>query len=385
MEKAQTLRGAAAVVGIGLAGIGEAPGRSHLELLAEAVGLALRDAGLKLSDIDGLFTANLVNFYAALTVGEYLGIRPLFTDATNLGGSSFLAHAISATMALKTGLCNVALICYGSNQRTASGRLATLADAPPYEAPYKPRYPIVAYALAAQRHMYQFGTTREQLAQVAVEARRWAQLNPVAFSRDPLSVDDVLQSRMVCDPLTIRDCCLVTDGAGAIVMVASERAGDFPHKPVYFLGGAGAHWHRQISAMPDLTVTAATESGKRAYKMAGLSPEDVDVVQLYDAFTINTILFLEDLGFCPKGEGGRFIADGKIGPGGSLPVNTNGGGLSCVHPGMYGIFTLIEATEQLRGTAGERQVPGARIALCHGNGGTLSSQVTVLLGTSETL
>lgn len=372
-------------MGIGLAGIGEAPGRSHLELLGEAVTLALKEAGLRPPDVDGLFTANLVSFYPGLTVGEYLGLRPRFTDATNLGGSSFLAHAISATAALQAGLCDVALICYGSNQRTASGQLVTLADAPPYETAYKPRYPIIAYALAAQRHMYQYGTTREQLAHVAVEARRWARLNPVAFSRDPLSVEDVLRSRMVCDPLTIRDCCLVTDGAGAVLMVASERARDFPQKPAYFLGGAGAHWHRQISAMPDLTVTAASESGRRAYEMAGLGAKDVDVIQLYDAFTINTILFLEDLGFCPKGEGGRFVADGMIGPGGALPVNTNGGGLSCVHPGMYGIFTLIEATEQLRGTAGERQVPGARIALCHGNGGTLSSQVTVLLGTENAL
>lgn len=385
MRAEQSLRGASAIVGIGLAGIGEAPGRSHLELLGEAVALALQEAGLELSDVDGLFTANLVNFYPALTVGEYLGIRPRFTDATNLGGSSFLAHAISATMALQTRQCKVALICYGSNQRTASGKLVTSADAPPYEAPYKPRYPIIAYALAAQRHMFQYGTTREQLAHVAVEARRWAQLNPIAFSREPLSVEDVLRSRMVCDPLTTRDCCLVTDGAGAIVMVASERARDFSGKPVYFLGGAGAHWHRQISAMPDLTVTAASESGRRAYEMARLGAKDVDVVQLYDAFTINTILFLEDLGFCPKGEGGRFVCDGRIGPAGSLPVNTNGGGLSCVHPGMYGIFTLIEATDQLRGSAGERQVRGARVALCHGNGGTLSSQVTVLLGTGETL
>lgn len=380
-----SLRGRSAIIGTGLAGLGEAPGRTHLELLAEAVHGALKDAGLKLSDVDGLFTSNLVNFFPTLTVGEYLGIKPKYADGTNVGGSSFLSHAISAAAALEAGLCDVALICYGSNQKTGAGRLVSGADLPPHEARYQPRYPVVAYALAAARHMYQYGTTREQLAQVAVAARQWAQRNPLAYMRDPLSVDDVLKSRMICDPLTVRDCCLVTDGAGAVVMVRAERAKSAPNKPAYFLGGAAAQWHRQISAMPDLTVTAAKESGQRAFKMARLSPRDVDVVQLYDAFTINTILFLEDLGFCQKGEGGRFVSDGNIAPGGTLPVNTNGGGLSCAHPGMYGIFTLIEATEQLRGKADARQVNDAHVALCHGNGGHLSSEVTVLLGTEDTL
>lgn len=382
---AHQLKGSAAIVGTGLAGIGEAPGRTHLELLGEATHKALADAGLKLTDVDGLFTSNLVNFFPTLTVGEYLGIRPHYADGTNLGGSSFLAHAISAAAALHAGLCEVALICYGSNQKTGAGKLVSGADLPPHEAQYKPRYPVVAYALAAARHMHQYGTTREQLAAVAVAARRWAQLNPLAYKRDPLTVDEVLKARMICDPLTVRDCCLVTDGAGAVIMVRGERAKDFPHKPVYFLGGAAAQWHRQISAMPDVTVTAAAKSGKRAFEMAGLQPKDVNLLQLYDAFTINTILFLEDLGFCAKGEGGRFVADGNISPSGRLPVNTNGGGLSCVHPGMYGIFTLIENTEQLRGTAGERQVRGAEVGLCHGNGGHLSSQVTVLLGTDAAI
>ncbi|TAM89314.1 MAG: thiolase [Candidimonas sp.] len=380
-----SLRGRSAIVGAGLAGQGEAPGRTHLELLAEAVDGALSDAGLRLSDVDGLFTSNLVNFFPTLTVGEYLGIKPRYADGTNVGGSSFLAHAISATAALDAGLCDVALICYGSNQKTGAGRLVSGADLPAHEARYQPRYPVVAYALAAARHMYQYGTTREQLAQVAVSARQWAQRNPLAYMRDPLSVDDVLGSRMVCDPLTVRDCCLVTDGAGAVVMVRADRAREMRGKPVYFLGGAAAQWHRQISAMPDLTVTAAHESGKRAFEMARLGPSDVSVLQLYDAFTINVILFLEDLGFCKKGEGGALVADGAIAPGGALPVNTNGGGLSCCHPGMYGIFTLIEATQQLRGAAGERQIADANVALCHGNGGHLSSEVTVLLGTGEAL
>jgi acetyl-CoA acetyltransferase len=233
--------------------------------------------------------------------------------------------------------------------------------------------------------MYQYGTTRTQLAEVAVAARKWAQLNPEAFSRDPLSVDDVLASRMISDPLTVRDCCLVTDGGGAYVLVRAERATDVANKPAYLLGAGSAHWHRQISSMPDLTVTAATESGARAFAMAGLKPADVDLIELYDAFTINTVLFLEDLGFCNKGEGGAFVSGGRIAPGGDLPVNTNGGGLSCVHPGMYGIFTIIEAVRQLRGECGERQVKDARIALAHGNGGVLSSQITALFGTKETL
>ena len=381
------LRGAAAIVGVGLAGCGEAPGFSHFELLAQAVDVALADAGVDLHDVDGLFTATLTNFMPALAVAEYLGLRPAVVDGTNVGGASFLQHAISAAMALRLGLCKVALICYGSNQRSAAGRLVTLSqsDLPPYEAPYKPRNPIVAYALAASRHMHLYGTTPEQLAEVAVAARAWARRNPMAYVRTPLTVDEVRASRMVCDPLTVRDCCLVTDGAGAIVMVAAERARDMRKPVAYFLGGAHATWNRQVSCIPDLTATAAQESGARAFAMAGLAPTDVDQAQIYDAFTINPILFLEDLGFCPKGEGGRFVEGGRIAPGGALPVNTNGGGLSFCHPGMYGIFTLIEATIQIRGEGGGRQVDGTDVVLCHGNGGAFASQATVLLGSAATV
>jgi acetyl-CoA acetyltransferase len=382
---AHPLRGAAAIVGTGLAGCGEAPGRTHLELLAEAAHKALADAGIGLSEVDGVYTATSLNFSPGLTVPEYLGIQPAIVDGTNIGGSSFLEHVISATMALQAGLCKVALICYGSNQRSASGRLTSMADPPPYEFPYKPRMPVAAYALAASRHIYQYGTTVEQLAEIAVAARGWAALNPDAFMRAPLTVAEVRAARMVCDPFTVRDCCLVTDGAGALVMVASDRAKSSARKPVYFLGGGFATTHRQISSMPDLTVTGAAQSGPRAFAMAGLGPSDVDVLELYDAFTINTLLFLEDLGYCRKGEGGAFVSGGRIAPGGALPVNTNGGGLSCVHPGMYGIFTLIEGATQLRGEGGARQVNDAEIALCHGNGGTLSSQVTVLLGSAASV
>lgn len=380
----RSLRGKAAIVGTGLFGLGEAHGYTHLELLAEASRRALADAGLTLADVDGLFTSNSVNFLPALTVAEYLGVRPRWVDGTNIGGSSFLQHAYAATAALHLGLCNVALICYGSDQRTAKRR-ANFSDPPPHEVAYQPSYMVGPFALASARHMQQYGTTREQLSEVAVAARGWARLNPDAFMREPLTIGDVAAARMVCDPLTVRDCCLMTDGAGAIVMVASDRAPDHPQKPVYFLGGSPAISHRQISQMPDVTVTAAVESGERAFAMASLGPADVDVAEIYDAFSINTILALEDLGFCPKGEGGRFVEGGRIGPGGRFPVNTNGGGLSCVHPGMYGIFLLVEAATQLRGAAGDRQVPGAEVALCNGNGGTLSSQVTVLLGTDSTL
>jgi acetyl-CoA acetyltransferase len=258
-------------------------------------------------------------------------------------------------------------------------------DPQPYETPYNPLNPLSSYALAAARHMHQYGTTREQLAEVAVAARRWAQLNPEALMRDPLTIDEVLSARMVSDPLTIRDCCLVTDGAGAYVLVRADRARELKQKPVYVLGNSTACWNRQISSMEDLTVTAAQQSGRIAFEMAGVKPSDIDVLELYDAFSINTLLFLEDLGFCKKGEAGAFVSGGAIAPGGRLPVNTNGGGLSCLHPGMYGIFITIEAVRQLRGECGERQVPGARLALVNGNGGTLSSQSTAILGTEDTL
>jgi acetyl-CoA acetyltransferase len=233
--------------------------------------------------------------------------------------------------------------------------------------------------------MHQYGTTREQLAQVAVAAREWALLNPAAWEKEPLTVDDVLRSRMVSTPLTVRDCCLVTDGGGAIVVTSAAKAKTLRQKPAYVLGVGEDLGHYTISNMPDLTVTGAVRSGAAAYAMAGLQARDIDVVQVYDAFTITTLLFLEDLGFCPKGEGGRFVADGAIAPGGGLPVNTSGGGLSYCHPGMFGIFVLIEAVRQLRGEAGRRQVDGCETAIAHGNGGTLSAQSTVILGTQATL
>ena len=384
------MRGSVAIAGVGLAGCGEAPGWTEMEIAAAAAGNALADAGLTARDVDGVVIASTNIFMSGLALAEHLGIRPKFTESSMIGGSSFVGHLIPAALALNAGLCDTVLVAYGSNQRTGTGRAEAgrhkmALDPQPFEHPYKPFNPPSSYALAAARHMHQYGTTREQLAEIAVAARRWAQLNPEAFAREPLTVQEVLGSRMVSDSLTVRDCCLVTDGGGAYLLTRAGRAADLPKPAAYLLGVASAHWHRQISSMPDLTVTAATESGARAFAMAGLGPQDVDVLELYDAFTINTLLFLEDLGFCAKGEGGAFVAGGRIAPGGSLPVNTNGGGLSCVHPGMYGIFLLVEAVRQLRGEAGARQVKGAQVALAHGNGGVFSSQITALLGTRDTL
>lgn len=387
----KALRGRCAISGVGLFGNGESPGYTEMELLAEAARRAVADAGLNMRDIDGLCTASVLSTMWPMPVIEYLGLDPSFIDGTMLGGSSFVAHLLPAMLALEAGQCNAVLVCYGSMQRSGTMNRAAVAaarrqmDPQPYELPYEPPMPVSAYALAASRHMALYGTTREQLAEVAVAARAWAGLNPNAFMREPLSVADVLKARMVSDPLTVRDCCLVTDGAGAYVLQRAEDARRGPQAPAYVLGTATACTHRQISSMRDLTTTEARQSGARAFAMAGLAPKDVQVVELYDAFTINTILFLEDLGFCAKGQGGAFVQAGGIAPGGRLAVNTNGGGLSCTHPGMYGIFTLIEAVEQLRGSAGARQVPNTHVALAHGNGGTLSSQSTAILGGAEAL
>ena len=381
-----SLRGGAAIVGVAESDLGEVgAGLTPLDLIGQATSRALEDAGLEKEDVDGLFSASAYYHMPTLSVGEYLGIRPRYSDATNMGGSSFVSHLFHAAAAIDAGLCEVALVAYGSTQRSAGGRLVSGSETLPYEASYKPRYPASMYALAASRHMYEYGTTRDQLAEVAVAAREWAKLNPKAFVRDDLSVEDVLDSRMVSSPLSVLDCCLVTDGGGAVLVTSAGRARELRKLPVYLLGAGEAHWHRNISQMPDLTVSAAAESGPRAYRMAKIGPEDVDVALLYDAFTINTVLFLEDLGFCEKGEGGAFVSGGRISPGGELAVNTNGGGLSYNHPGMYGLLLLVEAARQVRGECGERQVADANVALVHGNGGVLSSQVSVVLGSEETL
>jgi acetyl-CoA acetyltransferase len=290
-----------------------------------------------------------------------------------------------AALALDAGLCDVALIAYGSNQRSSTGKLVQASRPSPWESAYKPLRPISSYALAAARHMHEYGTTKQQLGAVAVAARQWAQLNPEAFTREPLSLADYMNARLVADPFGVRDCCLVTDGAAAVVMTRADRAKDLCQRPAYVLAGAQATTHREIASMSDVTVTGLAEAGARAYAQAGVTSKDIDVVELYDAFTINTILFLEDLGFCAKGEGGAFVEGGRIAPGGVLAVNTNGGGLSCVHPGMYGLFTIVEAVRQLGGNAGDRQIREAKLAIAQGNGGELSHEALLILGSEETL
>ena len=371
--------GANAIVGAATFGIGAMPGWNSIELAASAGLAALDDAGIALSEVDGLFGCLPDDMFAGLSLAEHYGLQPRFTDCNRTGGSAPMSHMITAAALLDLGLIDVALLVFGSNQKSAGGGLSTPARLSPYEAPYRPIFPLTGYALAAARHMHDYGTTREQMAAVAVAARQWARTNPEAVERGPLEISDCLAARMISDPLSKADCCLVTDGAAAVVMTRADRARDCRTTPVGLLGAAAATHHHAISAMPDLTTTAAADSGPRAMAMAGVSPAEIDVVQLYDAFTINTILFLEDLGFCAKGEGGPLVASGAIAPGGRLPVNTNGGGLSCCHPGMYGLFAMVEAVRQLRGDAAT-PVSGAELALAHGNGGTLSSQATLILG-----
>jgi acetyl-CoA acetyltransferase len=379
-------RGAVAVVGAAESDLGlVAPHTSPIDLMAQGTIAALEDAGLGLSDVDGLLSASTQSRFAPMVLAEYLGIKPRFFDGTAIGGSSFMTHVAHAHAAIELGLCEVAVIAYGSTQRSVSRAAASPREYNYYEAPFRPILPISAYAMAAARHMHQYGTTREQLAEVAVAARQWALMNPQAWEKEPLTVEQVLNARMVSYPFTVRDCCLVVDGGGAIVLTSAARAKTLKKKPVYVLGVGESLSHSSIANMPDLTVTAAAESGPQAYAMAKVKPSDIDMVSLYDAFTITPILFLEDLGFCAKGEGGRFVSGGRIAPGGKLPVNTSGGGLSYCHPGMYGLLVMIEAIRQVRGECGKRQVPGCEVALAHGNGGVLSSQCTVVFGSESTL
>ncbi len=397
MVEAHPGRGRAAIVGVADAAspTGELEGTNRALEMA-MIREALSDAGLELGDVDGVFSCMGGSFMHSLEHAEYLGIQPVWTDSTQTGGSSFEVLCEHAAAAIALGRCEVALITYAATPRSSFKRggpgfgggaqraAAMAAGVTPmleWELPYGMRAPMGAYALAASRHMATYGTTAEQLAQIAVSTREWAVMNPRARLREPISVEDVLASPYEATPLHKLDCCLVTDGAGAVVLTSAERARDLRRPPVYVLGAGTSHTHSMISQMPDLTVTAGAVSGPRAFAMAGIDHRDVDVLEIYDSFTITVLLALEDLGFCPKGEGGPFVADGKLRPAGSLPTNTNGGGLAYTHPGMYGIFLLVEAVRQLRGECGPRQVEGAEIAVAHGCGGVLSSTSTVVLGT----
>ncbi|WP_428534195.1 acetyl-CoA acetyltransferase [Rhodopila sp.] len=386
MAPACVTRGGVAIVGAAESDLGAVAAlMSPIDLMAQGIHRALDDAGLTLAAVDGLFCATTQARTSAMSLAEYLGLPDAYTDSTIVGGSSFEVHVAHAHAALEAGLCSVAVVAYGSTQRTVGRRAASAREFNPYETPYKPFLPASAYAMVASRHMHEYGTTREQMAAVAVAAREWALLNPAAWEKKPLSIADVLNARPISDPFTVRDICLVTDGGGAIVLVRADQGRGGKRPPVYVLGSGQSITHASISSMPVLTHSGAIESGARAYRAAGVKASDINVVALYDAFTINTILFLEDLGFCAKGEGGGFVAGGRIAPGGSLAVNTNGGGLSYCHPGMYGLFLLIEAVRQLRGECGRRQVAAAELALVHGNGGVLSAQATTILGGSATV
>jgi acetyl-CoA acetyltransferase len=378
-------RGATAIVGAATYGIGRCPNVSAVDMAAHVALLALRDAGLRLADVDAVYTSAPYEAMGALELAEYLGIQAKITDSNRTGGSAFEIYLQQAAVTLDAGLIDCALIVYGSNPASIPPKAVGMSRQSVWETPYRPVVPASSYALATSRHMHQYGTTRRQLAEVAVAARKWAQLNPEAAMRDDLSIEQVLSARMLSDPLTVRDCCLFNDGAAAVVVARADRAKDCAKPPIYVLGAASVVTHREIMSMPDLTVTGAAISGPEAFAQAGVSVVDIDLAMLYDAFTITPILFLEDLGFCPKGEGGRFVEDGAIAPGGRMAVNTNGGGLSCVHPGMYGLFLLVEATRQLRGETGARQLTNPKLAVAHGNGGFLSSQATVVLGTAATL
>ena len=380
------LRGNIAIVGTAESDLGVvAPDMTPFDLMAQGTMRALDNCGLKLSDVDGYFAATSQSRMVAMAMCEYLGIQPTYFDSTQIGGSSFMAHVAHAQAAIAAGCCEVVVVAYGSTQRSVSRAAASAREPNAYEDPYKPMMPPSAYALAASRHMHQYGTTREQLAEIAVAARNWAKLNPVAYRQEDLTIDDVLNAPMISYPFTVRDCCLVTDGGGAIVITTPERAKDLKTKPAYVLGTGEHISHNMISAMPDMTVSGAAYSGPIAYKEAGVTVKDIDVFELYDAFTINTLLFLEDLGVCAKGEGGALVENNGIGPGGKVAVNTNGGGLSYCHPGMYGLFLLIEAARQIQGVCGDRQVDDVNLAIAHGNGGVLSSQCTVILGSEDTL
>jgi acetyl-CoA acetyltransferase len=373
------------IAGVAESDCGHGLGLTILQHQALAAKRALDDAGMTKADVDAVMAVDFLGL-PSLQVAEYLGIKPRFTDTTVTGGSAFETLVEHASLAISAGLCEVALITYGSTlwsdrrRVTESGGVDPRMPAAQFETPYGDLSPISAYALAAARHMHDYGTTSEQLAEAAVTARRWAALNPHALMREAITVEDVLESPMISSPLHRLDCCVMTDGGGAVVLTTAERARDLRKRPVYVLGSGFSATHLSISQMEDLTTTGAVESSGRAYGIAGVRPDDIDVVELYDSFTISVVLALEDLGFCEKGEGGSFILGNRTGPGGELPANTSGGGLAYTHPGALGLFLIIEAARQLRGECFERQVPDARLALVHGIGGWLSSHATLILG-----
>ena len=380
------------IVGIGLSDYPKAPHLDGVQHHVQALQRALEDCGMPKSEIDGYLCAGSPMGNDDVTsMAEYLGIDHRYIDGTMVGGSSFEFHVQHAAAAIKDGICDTVLITYGSDMLSRMGRMlgtggfggrGRTAGPMQFEAPYG-NVLIGAYAMVARRHMHEFGTTPEQLAEVAVAVRGHAALNPDALYRDPITVEDVVGSRMIADPLHKLDCCVISDGGGAVIMTTAERARDLRQAPVFVLGAAGAASHWNISQMPDFTTSGAAKAGPEAFARAGVGPGDIDCVQLYDSFTITVLMLLEGLGFCGRGEGGPFAASGALRLGGQLPLNTDGGGLSSCHPGMRGIFLLVEAARQLRGQAGPAQVPDCRLALAGGSGGWLSYIGAVILGSEH--
>jgi acetyl-CoA acetyltransferase len=373
-----------AIVGAGLSDCGRVPDRTAMALMAQSSRRAIADAGLTKDDIDGF--GGHGTLLPPVEVSEYLGLRPSWVDATNVGGSSWEVMAGHAADAIAAGAIDVALLTYGSTARSdvkrrvrASAAAVGTGGAMQYEAPYGATL-IAKYAMAARRHMIEYGTTVEQLAEVAVAAHEWAAMNDNAFERERITADDVAAAPMLADPFTAKHVCLRTDGGGAVVLASERVAKDCAKAPIWILGAADSTSHVSMSEWADFTTSAAALSGPRAFAQAGLGPADIDVCQLYDSFTSTVLLTLEDLGFCPKGEGGPFIASGALRPGGALPTNTDGGGLASCHPGMRGMFLMVEATRQLRGECGPRQVDDARLACVHAMGGFFTHSATMILG-----
>ena len=381
---------AAAIVGAALSDVGRTDDRSVFELHWQAASRAIADAGLTKDDIDGFMSVG-TGVLPPVEVAEYLGLRPTWIDSTGVGGSTwevFLEHAVAAITA---GQAEVVLIVYGSTARSdlkkglRGANLALSSRGPSqFDVPYGHTL-IAKYAMTARRHMHEYGTTIEQLAEVAVAARANAALNPEAMYRDPLTVDDVLAGPMIADPFTKLQCCIRSDGGGAVVVTSAERARALGRPPVWVLGTGSVSSHTTMSEWSDFTLSPAAVSGARAFTAAGLAPSDVDVCQFYDAFTILLPMTFEALGFCERGEGGAYVSGDRLTVGGAMPTNTDGGGLSACHPGMRGVFLLVEAVRQLRGEAGDRQVPGAQVACVNGTGGWFSSASTALLGTDAVL
>jgi acetyl-CoA acetyltransferase len=373
-----------AVAGVAESDFGTVPDKTVHELHAQGAVRALADAGIPRDEIDGLFSCGGIDQMHILQLAEYLGLQPRYLDSTLVGGSSWETFVEHAVLALQAGRCSAALLVYASTARSDVARRYRSADAAmgprgpnQYEVPFGPTL-ISKYAMIARRHMHRYGTTAQQLAAVAVAARRNAMRNPKAVMQEPITIEDVVSSRMIADPLHLLDCCLRTDGGGAVVLTTADRARSARKPPVWVAGMASAFSHLTMSQMEDLTVSPAARSGPAAFAEAGITHKDVDVLQIYDAFTIMALITLEALGFCQPGEGGPFVEDGKLAYDGALPTNTDGGGLSSNHPGMRGIFLLIEAVRQLRGES-TAQVPDASIAVCSATGGFMSHCSTIVL------